>query len=541
MNAQPYRASALTVLFALLPAFNAAGATEPPVGESSLGTVLFETSCAPEQATAFDHAVALLHHMTYAQARAEFERVAAVDPTCAMAHWGVAMTLFQPLWPNRPQPGALRRGWQEVETARELQAPTRRERLFIESAAAFFAGPTSTDYWQRIRRWEEAMQKVHDAFPEDFEAAAFYALSLLASAPADTADSTHSERAADLLLTVYERSPNHPGAMHYLIHADDVTGREHKHLEVVRRYETIAPDNPHALHMPTHIYTRMGDWEGVVRGNLRAEEAALAFPAGEHGELVSDEFPHAIEYLVYAYLQQGADREALEQIQRLQETSNLESTFKTAFHAASIPARYTLERHAWAQAAQRKPREPAHIAWDRFPWPEAVTWFERGLGAARLGHLEMARGSLNRIAELEETAERAGETLFTSNVGILRLELAAWIAQSEGNASASVALLREAVELEASTPKHAVTPAPTLPALELLGDLLLEQGAAEEAFAAYRRPLELYSRRFNSLLGAARAARMMERTALARTYYGQLLEVAGGGSRRLEIEEARSF
>jgi len=507
----------------------------------ALGKVDFPVSCSTEAQVEFNRAVALLHHMTYPQAREAFERLATVDPSCAMAHWGIAMTLFQPLWPTRPGPKALQRGWEEVQKAKTLQPPTERERLFVAAVEAFYLEPSSSDYWLRIRRWEQAMEKVYSAFPEDTEVAAFYSLAHLATTPSDTISRTNSDRAAEILLRVYERNPDHPGAMHYLVHANDVPGRERESLEITRKYEAVAPRNPHALHMPTHIYTRLGDWNGVVRGNLRAAEAALEYPAGEHGEFVWDEFPHAIEYLVYAYLQKGADNQAAAQLKRLHGTARLEPTFKTAFHLASTQARYALERRAWNEAVQLAPRVPASLDWDRFTWAEAITWFARGLGAAQLGDVNVSRADVERLEKLEAATRKAGEDLFARNIQMLRLELSAWLAHVERQEESSVALMRQAAELEASTPKHAVTPGPTLPAHELLGDLLMEQKQPSEALAAYKHSLELYPRRFNGLLGAARAARTLGDESSALNFYRQLLEVADGGTRQFALNEAQSY
>ena len=328
--------------------------------------------------------------------------------------------------------------------------------------------------------------------------------------------------------------------MHYLVHANDVPGRERESLDITRKYEAAAPRNPHALHMPTHIYTRLGDWNGVVRGNLLAAEAALEYPAGERGEWVWDEFPHAIEYLVYAYLQKGADEGAAAQLKRLRAEARLEPTFKTAFHLASTQARYALERRDWNEAALIVPREPAILDWDRFTWPEAIARFARGLGAAHLGNVVEARAAVERLKELEGATRKAGEELFARNIQVLRLELSAWLAHVERQRESSVALMREAAELEASTPKHAVTPGPTLPAYELLGDLLMEQKQPAEALVAYKRSLELYPRRFNGLLGAARAAHALGEASQARTFYKELLEVADGGMRP-GLEEAKSY
>jgi tetratricopeptide (TPR) repeat protein len=507
----------------------------------SLGMVDFPISCSEQAQVQFDRAVALLHHMTYPQAREAFRQVAEIDPRCAMAHWGVAMTLFQPLWPTRPGPGELRRGWEEVQEASALDPPTERERLFIAAAAAFFSEPDSVDYWLRIRRWEGAMETSYEAFPQDAEVAAFYALAHLATAPSDVVSRAHADRAAELLLAVYERNPDHPGAMHYLVHANDVPGRERELLEIVRKYETVAPDNPHALHMPTHIYTRLGEWEAVIEGNLRAAEAALQYPAGDEGQFVWDEFSHAIEYLVYAYLQEGADDEAAAQLQRLQGTAHLQPSFKTAFHLASTRARYALERGAWREAMALVPRDPATLDWDRFVWPEAVTWFGRGLGAAHEGEIEEARRAVQRLGALETAADRGGEALFARTIRVLRLDVEAWVAHAEQDEERAVALLREAAELEASTPKHAVTPGPTLPAYELLGDLLLEQARPAEALAAYERSLALYPRRFNSLLGAARAAHSLGERQEASDFYTALLEMNVAASTRTGLGEARAY
>jgi tetratricopeptide (TPR) repeat protein len=293
--------------------------------------------------------------------------------------------------------------------------------------------------------------------------------------------------------------------------------------------------------MPTHIYTRLGDWPRVVRGNLKAAEAALEHPAGDKGNLVWDEFPHTIEYLVYAYLQLGADDSALAQLQRLQQTGSLEPTLKTAFHLASTSARYALERHAWTEAMALAPREPAALDWDRFPWPEAVTWFARGLGAAREGKLDQARAAAARLEELEAAAGRSGEPLFARQIGVLRLGVGGWLAQAAGRPDSGAVLLRQAADLETSTPKPAVTPGPTLPAHELLGDLLLEQKRPAEALAAYQRSLALYPGRLNSLMGAARSARASGDAGQAASFYRQVLDLAGDGSRTSVGAEARAF
>jgi tetratricopeptide (TPR) repeat protein len=531
-----------SVLLAVLAACSPeSGKRQQQHGGHPLGIVDFPVSCTKQAQAEFNRAVALLHHMTYPQAREAFAQVATTDPKCAMAHWGIAMTLFQPLWPTRPNLEARRLGWQEAEKARNLEPSTERERMFIATTEAFFREPDSTDYWLRIRRWEQAAEKVHTAFKDDPEASAFYALAHLATTPSDTISRAHADRAAEMLLGILQKNPDHPGGMHYLVHANDVPGRERESLEIMRKYEGAAPDNPHALHMPTHIYTRIGDWNKVIDGNLRAAEAALRYPAGERGEFVWDEFPHAIEYLIYAYLQKGADEDAARQLRRLHTTDRLEPTLKTAFHITSTRARYALERHEWKEAAQIIPREPAELEWDRFPWPEAIAQFARGMGAVHLKDLAQAEKAEKRLGELESATQKARETLFARNVQVLHLELQAWIANERGHADKSLALMQDALKIETSTPKPPVTPGPTLPAYELLGDLLMEQKRPVDALAAYKQSLERQPQRFNSLLGAARAASALGDSTQARAMYKELLDVANGGKREVPMKEARAY
>jgi tetratricopeptide (TPR) repeat protein len=527
----------LTVFIALSATAGSARALDQ--SEYPLGKVDFPSSCSDEAQQELNQAVALLHHMTYPRAKAAFAQVAELDPACALAHWGIAMSLFQPLWPTRPGPDQLREGWEAVQKAKALAPPTEREQLYIAAAEGFFGAPEGTDYWDRIARWEEAMDALYQRFPDDPDAAALYALAHLATAPAAGSSLDHQNRAAAILLAIRAKNPSHPGAMHYLIHGNDVRGREHDSLDVVRGYADIAPRNPHALHMPTHIFTRLGSWDEVIQGNLKAAAAALEHRAGD-GHHVWDEYPHALEYLVYAYLQQGADDAAAQQLERLRATEHLEPTFKTAFHLSSIPARYALERRAWQEAAELVPRPSDAIAWDRFPWPESVTWFARGLGAAQLGRLDDAERALGRLVELEQAAEKAGEELFTRQIRVLRLAVSAWLAHARGQEELALEQMQAAAALETATPKHAVTPAPTLPADELLGDLLMARGMPEQALAAYQRSLELHPNRFNSMLGAARAAQALDDEGSAREFYANLIALSVPRSERAGLKEAGS-
>ncbi|MDX1579152.1 MAG: hypothetical protein R3266_11745, partial [Gemmatimonadota bacterium] len=535
------RACALVAAVLALFASGSALAQEPPEETDPLGEVHLAVSCSEEAQRVFDRGVALLHHMTYPRAREAFAQVAELDPQCAMAHWGRAMTLFHPLWPTRPGPEALRQGWEAVQRAKALSPPTEHERLHVAAVEAFYRDPDEADYWTRIRRWERAMERLYRAYPDRPEARAFYALAHLAAGRASEHTLAHHERAAALLTSIHAEQPTHPGATHYLIHANDIRGREHESVDIVRSYGEIAPQNPHALHMPTHIFTRLGYWDDVIAWNHRAAEAALAHEVGERDRYVWDEFPHAVEYLVYAYLQQGDDDAAATQLERLRSTVPLQPSFKTAFHLSSVPARYALERRAWEEAAGLVPRAYEALDWDGYPWAEAVTWFVRGLGAARLGRGEDARRAQTRLEELEGAATKAGEELFARRIHVLGLAVSGWIAHAEGERERALALMEQAAELEVATPKSPVTPAPTLPAFELLGELLLELGEHGAALAAFERSLELYPRRFHSLLGAARASRGLHAHEPAANYYAELLEVGVSDSKREGLREARDF
>ncbi len=509
--------------------------------EYALGKVQFEISCSEEVIPSFNKAVALLHHMTYPLAKEAFEEVVAMDPDCAMAHWGIGMTLFQPLWPTRPGPNELQEGWESVRKAKSLNPPTRREQLFIETTEAFFRDPQEVNYWERIRRWADATKRLYEKYPVDHEVKAFFVLSLLAVGQLHSDRLDFNNRAAEVALEIYADNQVHPGAIHYLIHANDIRGRENESLNVVEGYGTIAPRNPHALHMPTHIYTRLGNWNKVIEGNRQAAEAALEHPAGDKGQFIWDEYPHAVEYMVYAYLQQGDDEAAFALLTDMQSKESLHPTFKTAFHLSSAPARYALERRAWHEAAGLIPRSYEGLAWDNFPWLEAITCFARGLGATRTNDLEEAKRAISRISELEKVAYQEGEDLFRKQINILRLGVSAWVAHAENKQAVAESLMWQMVELEASSAKHPVTPAPTLPALELLGDLYMEQAKPKEALKAYREALLLYPNRFNSLLGVARAARAAKNQSTAMEFYGALLQIAASGSNRSGLDEAKNY
>jgi tetratricopeptide (TPR) repeat protein len=509
--------------------------------EASLGAVDFRVPCDEASSEEFNRGIALLHHMTYPAALTSFQSVIRRDPGCALGYWGAGMTFFQPLWPNRPGPRDLEHGWELMQEARVRVRDAGRESDFIGTGEAFFSPEGDPDYWGRIERWAATTAALYRAHPEDREAQAFYALSLLATASRRSVPATQHREAAEILSRILTDEPTHPGAVHYTIHANDLAGREHESLDVVDRYTAIAPANAHALHMPTHIYVRLGEWDEVIAWNQRAASAALMQRVGPAGEYVWDEFPHAIEYLVYAQLQRGDDQAAEELIRTLTQTPDIQPSFKTAFHFASTRARYTLERRDWQGALTLEARDPTTLDWDSFPWPEAIVWFTRGLGAVHVGDRTMVAESLGHLEALSQRAASTDEGLFRTQIEILRLELMGWQAFGVDDRAGALGLLERAVSLEESTPKHPVTPAPTIPARELLADLYQAMGEYARALDAYRTANDRAPGRFNAVLGLARASAALGYEEGARQYYRSLLEGSSSASPRTGLTEAREF
>jgi tetratricopeptide (TPR) repeat protein len=504
---------------------------------TELGLVRFDPDCAEGSIEPFNRALALMHHMMYVQARAEFGAITETDPDCAMAWWGVATSLFQPLWGTRPSRAERDQGWAASQRALE-QVDNDRERALIEATAAFFRDPQDDDFRQRVARWVEGMIKAGEGWPDDADVAALHALALLTRAQNDSEvrERLHDQAEA-MLRDIWERKPTHPGAIHYSIHATDVDGRAENALDMVEVYGQIAPDTAHALHMPSHIYVRLGEWDEVIDWNVRSADAALKAPVNGR---VSHHFIHAIDYLVYAYLQRGED-ELAERIEReAMAKGDHQASFVSAFHLAAIPARLAVERRDWNRAVELQIREPDDQPWDEAHWPEAISWFALGLGRLHSGDQDGAREALDRLVELGDQARAAGEPAMATYIDVDRLILEAWIESGDGQAEAALTLLKEAVELEGTVEKHPVTPGALYPPREALGDLLMVQGQPEAALAAYRSAEQVWPGRYNTRLGAARAARAAGKTDTAARHYRQLLALAERSDRD-GVVEARRF
>ncbi len=461
-----------------------------------LGKVSFPISCIRAVQEQFNRGVALLHSFAYTAAQQAFQRVSEVDPQCAMAHWGMAMTYFQQLWEPPLPPATISIAQKEIQYARQLGASTERERQFIRALGLIYQDTATVAYPTRASNYEHAMSDLAAENTRDVEAQVFYALALLANA--SPADKTHAKQkmAAQVLEPLDRDYPQHPGIPHYLIHACDNAELAPQGLSAARAYSRIAPSAPHALHMPSHIFTHLGLWEDSIASNLAAREAA--HQQGDTGEEL-----HAMDYLVYAYLQRGRDKDATEVIQQLKSMPNLDvGDFKIAYASTAMPVRYAVERGRWADAVGLVPPAgtPPHVV--------AITVWARGMGFARSGHVTEARAEMDRLRQIEQQLRTLGNDYWATQVEILGHEVAAWSAQTDSKPDQAEALMRASADEEDAIEKLPVTPGPIVPAREQLGSLLLEQNQPAVALKEFRIALANAPGRLGAIQGAARAAQL---------------------------------
>lgn len=493
---------------------------EYPLGEETpIGEVNFRANCNEVVQDDVNRSMGMLHHMMYVTSRDYFEAITESDPNCAIAYWGVATTLFQPLWGTRPNQDDLQKGWQTINKALDL-AESERERMLIKSTAGFFREPEMADFQTRIRRWTDGMETVYESYPDDLDIAAFYALTLLTKAQFAENPASLLDEAERILRNVFEEESNHPGAIHYTIHATDIDGRAENALDIVEAYGEIAPDVPHALHMPTHIYVRLGEWPKVIDWNIRSAKAALNHPV-DGAE--SHHYLHAIDYLVYAYLQQGKDGKAEEAFNQMLAKDRYQASFVSAFHSAAIPARLAIERQEWEQAASLEPRQPDYLPWNESPWAEGLTWYAKGLGAVHTDDIGSAKEAERKLRELRGGANDNGAGNMATYIEIDRRVLKGWIKHAEGNEDRAVELMKSAAGLEETVEKHPVTPGALQPPYEALGDLLMDLDRPKEALEAYEASDSIWPGRLNTLLGAALSARLIGEEQRAREHIAQLL------------------
>jgi hypothetical protein len=529
----------LSLILALagVPAFAQHDHPEGGAPPDRLGSVHFVTSCNPSVEKDFDRSVALLHSFWFSAAIKAFDGVLAKDPGCAMAHWGIAMSWWGNPFGGFRTPKAIEDGAAAVEKAKAANAKTERERDYIAAVELLYKDAATLDQRTRTLAYEKAMEKVAAKYTDDPEARIFYALSLdQTNLPTDK---TYANllKAAEILEKEFKTQPDHPGIAHYIIHSYDVPALAPKALDAAQRYAKIAPDAPHALHMPSHTFTRVGYWQESIETNIASAAAA------RKDKNPSEEL-HALDYQTYAYLQTAQDKAAkrlVEEIPAIGAKIQLNAPGAAApapagwFALAAIPARYTLERNDWAGAAKLTPQET------RFPWIDAVTYFARALGAARSGNPAGAAKDVETLNALAGKLREAKDAYWTSQVEIQAKGASAWIAFAEGKKDEGIALMREAAAMEDLTEKSAISPGPIKPAHELLGEMLLEAGKPAEALLEFEATMKKEPNRFRGVYGAAVAAERSADKAKAKTYYSQLLKICehGDAGARPELAAAR--
>jgi tetratricopeptide (TPR) repeat protein len=501
---------------------------------ASLGTVNFPVSCTPEAQERFNTAVALLYSFYWERVDAAVADVLAADPRCAMAHWASAVASLDNALGSPPTPAQERDGWAAVQRARQLGAATARERDYIAAVEAVFKDHETVPFEARAKDYEAALERIYRRYPEDSEAAVLYAAWLQVTA--DRNDPTYAQQlaSAKILETVYVAQPRHPGAAHFLIHAYDFPAIAALGLDAARRYASIAPAAPHALHMPSHIFSRVGQWQDSIDSNRRSREASTN----------DRDAYHALDYLVYAALQLARDAEVREWVDFVANApAPDEQTRQVAYAASAIPARFALERGHWGEAA-RLPLHPAPAAfdWTRFPEGEAVNAYARGLGAARGGDAAAAKAEVARLAGLRAAMAAQGKDYWAEQASIQADAVNAWAARAEGRDREALERMRAAADREDRTEEHVMMPGRLIPVREMLGELQFDLGDYAAARESFEQALQADPNRFRSLHGAARSAERAGDREKATRYYAQLLGQAGTqASGREELAHARAF
>jgi len=513
---------------------------EPPSENGGkLGEVHFATSCNESAQRDFNRAVALLHSFQFSRAIEGFNVVLREDPTCAIAYWGIALSEWgNPFAPGIIDVSRVQLGRESIERGERRGPSTDRERAYLGAVSKLYGNFGNTPKRVRLLAYRDAMREVVAKYPKDQEAQIFYALALVVAA--DPGDKSYADqlKAGAILEKLFAQEPAHPGLAHYIIHAYDVPPLADRALVAARNYAEIAPDAPHALHMPSHTFTRLGYWQESIESNVAA--AAAARRQGQTAEEL-----HASDYETYAYLQTGQDEAAARIVKSLPEMASrfdpqavLTGAGPPAagyFALAAIPARYALERRDWQQAERLAQSETP------FAYADAMTWFARGVGAARLGHAGAATESATALRQIQERLSRANESYWAQQVEIQAGEVAAWAALAAGKKGDALLQMESAAKLEDGTEKSVLTPGPLSPARELLGEMLLQMNNPRDALVQFEAALEKEPRRFWSLYGAAHAAQLIGNSDLSQKYFAELLTTCAFSDKpgRPEIREAR--
>ena len=494
--------------------------------DKEVGNVKFAISNGEKVEKEFNFATALLHSFEYDEAEKVFAKIIVEMPNCAMAYWGVAMCNFHPLW-TAPEEPELKKGLKALEIAAAINQKTKRESGYIAALSQFYREWDKFDHRARCIRYEKAMEEVYKKYPDDKEAAAFYALALDASA--DPADQTfaNQKKAGEILNSIYPNEPNHSGIIHYIIHTYDYPGLAHLALPAARKYASVAPASAHAQHMPSHIFTRLGLWDEAILSNIASTTSAKCYAetAGIKGHW--DEELHSMDYLIYAYLQKGDTKLAKEQLDYLKTIKEVyPENFKVAYSFASIPSRVVLENKMWKDAASLEINS-ANFPWDKFPWQKAIFHFARCLGAVHTKQPDLAKSEWNELNRLHDELVKQKENYKANQVDIQVKESKAWILWEEGKSKEALDNMNLAADMEDKTEKHPVTPGEVLPARELLADMLMQMNKPAQALEMYEASLKKRPNRHNSVYGAWMAAEASGKKELAKIYCKQFQDITG--------------
>lgn len=506
--------------------------------KTQYGHVHFPVSCSTPAQDQFDIAVSMLHSFFFPETVKAFTKVTEIDPTCAMAYWGIAISQRpNPLVPPFP-PAALKAGLEAVQKGLALNPPTQREKDWLAAVEVFFKDYDKIDQPTRARLYTTAMRQMYGRYPQDTEAAVFYALALNESAT--LADKTYANQreAAAILEKVLSQQPEHPGAIHYLIHCYDYAPMAPQGIDVANRYASIAPSAPHALHMPSHIYTMMGMWEESIRSNQLALATDQQYAAKNYGDAHDPSELHFLDFMEYDYLQLGQDTQAkalVDQAASIKKLAFARPPIDAAF--AAIPARYALERGAWAECAALEVRPTT------FPYAEAVTRFARAVGLAKTSNVAAAHEELERLRAIHEALATKPDTAYWGTQSeVLMTAASAWIARAEGRNEEALNRMRSAADLEDGSEKHVAMENRLFPVREQLGYMLLEVNQPKQALAEFEQSLKASTNRLRGLYGAGRAAQLSGADATARARYRQLMQLTRNAEgERLEVVEAKKF
>jgi Tfp pilus assembly protein PilF len=506
------------------PAANAQESTD-----DQFGKVHFQTSCNEVAQRRFDRGMRYQHSFWYGPAKEIFAETLTADPECAIAYWGTALSLLSN--PHFPAPKEnLAEGLAALQKAKAAGAKSERERDYIDALLAFYSGDEKVTFGQRVQSYLKATEAVAARYPDDDEAQIAYAITLNVAASPNDKTYANQLKGTAILEPIFKRQPRHPGVAHYLIHLYDYPPIAEKGLDAANRYAEIAPAAPHALHMPSHIFTRVGYWKESIAANSRSAQAA------KEGKEPHEQL-HAADYMVYAHLQLAQDKEARAVIEDMIATKGYAPNYRTGFYAvAASQARYMVERGDWKGAAALKV-EPS-----RFAYVDAITHFARALGAARSGNADAARADIAKLLELRDKLQQDKDAYWAEIVDIQRQVATAWLLNAQGKSGEALDAMRAAADAEDKTEKSVVTPGPLAPARELYGTMLLERGMATEALAAFEATLRKEPNRFGAAIGAAQSADKAGDTAKARQHYAKVVEMARNGDpSRQELAAARTF